>query len=99
MTPETTITATIHYPTASIEAFAERRGYMEQVEDENNPGVFIPNPETKIDFVQRMFRKHSLQWLSQDIESAVRAQKEPEIKAAVDVEKSKIDAAINITAT
>lgn len=92
----TTITATITYPTADIEAFADANGYFEVIQDQNDPAITTPNPESREDFVKRLFLEHSLEWFLKNTVAAIRKQKNIEIDAAIQTKKDELAQFITI---
>lgn len=84
MTPETiTIPASLTVPKANFDAFVERLGYFTEIEDPNDNTQMIPNPETKIDFAQRVFKEDVvlpflLQFIYNDIDVAINNVREEE---------------------
>ena len=56
----------------------------------------MPNPESREDFVKRLFKAHSVAWFTQFIERDIARQKEAEKQAAIGEAKSQIEAAITI---
>lgn len=92
----TTITATMTMPLADIEAFADAKGYMEQIEDPNDNTQMIPNPVSRVDFVKNLFVEHALDWFVGMSEHAIRVAKQTEADAAVKVKKDELHAAITI---
>ena len=106
----TTITASITYSTAEIEAFADRLGYQTVIanpdykasmgEDgvltDNGESPTLDNPETRLEFVKRMFKALAVTYFTQfaerDAEAAAKTQKEQ----TVAVVKQAVEQAISI---
>jgi hypothetical protein len=41
----------------AIDAIANQSGYQAQISDPENPGQFIANPESKVEFVERILQE------------------------------------------
>ena len=107
----TTITASITYPTADIEAFADRLGYQEQVANpayeasldpetgettDNGEPATIDNPEDRVTFVKRMFKIHSVAWFTQFVERDAEQAAKVQKDATVATAKEAVEQAITI---
>lgn len=93
----TTITATITYPTADIDAFADANGYFEQIPDPSDESQTIANPESRVDFVKRLFLDRSVDWFTRSAETQIREQKRIEIEQAIEFKRDEIKNQITIT--
>lgn len=71
-------------------SIAEHFSYSDQISDPNNPGQTIPNPETKAQFAERMFKEQFKKWVV-DIEAGNAA------KAARIAQETTSNSEINIT--
>lgn len=106
-----TLTASITYPVADIEAFADARGYQSVVtnpafsstidpdtmeETTNGEERTIPNPQTRIDFVKAWFKDQAVELFAQDLKRT--AEKEARVIAeqVAAEKKAQIAAAITI---
>lgn len=106
MPETTTITASITYPIADIETFADRRGYQEVIpnpdyvfDQDTMQGVgepTIPNPQTRIEFVKEWFKKEAVKLFAQDIEKAAEREAREMAAQAAAQKKVAIEAAISI---
>ena len=105
-----TINASITYPTADIEAFADRLGYQEQVSNPayeatlNNDGTAtdngepatIANPEDRVTFVKRMFKAHAVSWFTQFAERDAEQAAREQKEVTVSKVKAAVEQAISI---
>lgn len=91
-----TITATITQPVENIEAFADAIGYFEVVEDPNDPNQTIPNPESKQDFVKRVFLEHSVTWFTKVGVTAIQQAKMDEAESEAEAYRQTIRDTITI---
>lgn len=108
-----TFTASITYPAADVEAFADQLGYQTQVEnpdyipsdfnpdtmEEVTPAVGSPtisNPETREDYVKRLFKDMVVSWFTQFAERNISQAKAAEARETVETLKEQIRASITI---
>lgn len=91
-----TITASITLPTENINAFADSQGYFEFIIDPHNPETPVANPESRIDYVKRLFLERSLAWFTQSAENQIRNLKNQEAQELVDQAKDALKQAITI---
>lgn len=106
-----TITASITYPTAEIEAFADNLGYQphipnpaysssvdeNMVETDNGEPRTIDNPEEKEDFVKRLFKDEAVKWFTQFAERTATTQAKAAAEAQLQTVKEQVKAAITIS--
>ena len=110
-----TINASITYPLEAIESFADRLGYntvvvnpaySESINDETNTMVgngepeTITNPETRLDFVKRKFKEHSVEYFTQfslsEADKLAQAAAKEAMETYMDAAKAQVEAAITI---
>ena len=91
-----TITAQITYPKAEIEAFADMNGYFEVIQDQTDPSITTPNPESREDFVKRLFLEQSLEWFLKGAIATIRKEKNAETDAAIQAKKNELAQFITI---
>lgn len=113
MTPTTTITATLTYPTANMEEFAVLLGYQEMVANPDYvPAVLdadlnevapavgeptIPNPESKVDFAKRKFKEHSVAYFTQFAERDAEKAAKVAAQEQIATLKASVESALVIT--
>lgn len=91
-----TITAKITQPVENIEDFADSQGYFESVIDPNDDTKTIPNPESRVDYVKRLFLERSVGWFSAAAEKAIREAKTTEMNTLIDTKRDEIKSTITI---
>lgn len=89
-----TITASITLPTENINAFADALGYFEFVINPEDETQQLPNPETRLEFVKRLFLEHSLDWFMQVTEGQIRTAKGLEANGLVASAREQLKQAI-----
>lgn len=106
-----TITASITYSQADIEAFADRLGYQTQIQNPaysesfdgtqivtNGEPQTITNPQSKIDFVKEQFKtKCAKPWFTQFASDDAKKTAEELAKKQIATLEANLEAAIQIT--
>lgn len=106
-----TLTASITYPLAEIEKFANNRGYQEVVanpayvvttnEDgtitDNGEPRTIPNTQTRIEFVKEWYKKQAVEMFSIDYKRTAEVEAKKAADVAAQAAKDALDAAIVIS--
>jgi hypothetical protein len=83
-----TISWDAQYDERVIDGIAYQHGYRDEIEDPENPGEFIPNPETKAQFARRCARR----WVKECIKAweATQAAEQARLAAIEDAEQVEI---------
>jgi nucleoid-associated protein YgaU len=83
-----TISWDAQYDQRVIEGIAYQHGYQDMIEDPENPGQMIPNPETKAQFAKRMAQR----WVKECIKAweATQAAEQARQDALEDAEQVEI---------
>jgi len=97
----TTIPASITIPTETFDWFADRLGYQPEIEDPKDESKMIANPESKVEFAQRIFKSDVvmpwvLQFANMDIDVAVNDKREEERKAAKEAAYKALEPAVTV---
>lgn len=106
-----TLTASITYPLAEIERFANNRGYQEQVanpayevtlnEDgstsDNGESPTVPNPQTRVEFVKAWYKTQAVEMFAVDYKKGAEAEARKAAEAAAKQAKDALEAAIVIS--
>ncbi|MGI1661379.1 hypothetical protein ACRDNQ_03975 [Palleronia sp. KMU-117] len=106
-----TLTASITYPVADIEAFADARGYQSVVpnpafsstidpvtmeETTNGEERTISNPQTRLDFVKAWFKEQAVELFAQDLKRTAEREARRMADEIAAQRKEQIAAAITI---
>lgn len=108
---DTTINASITYPTTQIEWFADRLGYSVDVPNpdyvstikpdgtitDNGLPQTIPNPVDRVSFVKDRFQKMAVTWFTQFEEADLTASVTQQVQTQLAAVRDSVNSAITIS--